>query len=183
MELLYRAAFNERLWLELPCLWDYPPTTEWLEIDALFEAPALWGEEIILEELGLDKSLIKKRIKICSMLEREINLIIHGGEYREQIECEVRRHVELVERHWNNIHGKDYERIYDYVANELMRLLDRDFIEEYLNSVKGKRAIGCKIVYNPHKTFKAHIIPRIDLYTWITLLNRCKKKSITIDQV
>ncbi len=53
-------------------------------------------------------------------------------------------------------------------------------MEEYIDSVRGKKAIGRRIVYNPNKILEVHIIPRIDLYTWIMLLNRYKKKIIHI---
>ncbi len=74
LELLYRASCNERLVHELPCLWSYPLiatlASQWIKVEELFEAPALWSEEILLEELGFDKSIIERRIKVCSIIRK-----------------------------------------------------------------------------------------------------------------
>ncbi|RLG77704.1 MAG: hypothetical protein DRO12_01480 [Thermoprotei archaeon] len=150
-------------------------------MEALFEAPALWGEEMLLEELGLDRSIIEKRIKIYSSMEKEIEFIICGERCRNLVENSVKEHIELVKKHWSNVRSRDTEGIYSYVANELARMLGNDFMREYMDSVRGRRTVGCRIVYNPSGTHNASIIPRIDLLNWLGLLSAYGKKSITIE--
>lgn len=183
LELLYRAARNEKFRHELPCLWSYPPIValEWIKVEALFEAPALWGEELLLENLGFDENLIEKRIRICSRIEKEVGLIIHGERYRSLIESDVEEHVELVKKHWSNVRGKDVEGVYNYVVNELSRMLGEDFMKEFLDYVRGRKAIGCKIVFNPNKISGANINPLISLSEWLKKLNDYGKSHITVE--
>jgi len=187
LELLYRASRNENLVHDLPCLWEYPLTMtlpqEWIKIEALFEASALWGEEILLRELGYDSNVIERRIKVCSAIEKEVGIIIQGEHSSKLIENMAKEHLELVKRHWNNVRGYSIEKLYTYIVEELEKIISKDFINEYINSVRmnKEKNTGCTLTYNPSKEVEVGMISQIDFYKWIELLNKYGKKTIVVE--